>query len=166
MNFKSNFDNNLFSLIQTREEDFLDLYSVAKDPNIWKQHPENDRWKKDKFLLFFNKGLQSDFGFLKIIDKNSNKIIGSTRFYSYDKIDEAIRIGFTFISTEYWGTLVNFQIKKIMIDYSFKYLSKIYFDIGNTNFRSRKAVEKLGATLFQDNVSGNVIYSLKKTNFL
>ena len=166
MNFKSNFDNNLFSLIQTREEDFVDLYSVAKDPNIWKQHPENDRWKKDKFLLFFNKGLQSDFGFLKIIDKNSNKIIGSTRFYSYDKIDEAIRIGFTFISKEYWGTLANFQIKKIMIDYSFKYLSKIYFDIGNTNFRSRKAVEKLGATLFQDNASGNVIYLLKKTNFL
>ena len=166
MNFKSNFDNNLFSLIQIKKEDFLELYFVAKDYNIWEQHPENDRWKKDKFYIFFNKGLQNNFGFLKIIDKNCNKVIGSTRFYSYDKVDDAIRIGFTFISKEYWGTSTNFLIKQIMIDYAFKYLSKIYFDIGNNNLRSRKAVEKLGAVLFKDSINGNVIYLLKKTMFL
>ena len=166
MNFKSNFDNDLFSLIQIKKEDFLELYFVAKDYNIWEQHPENDRWKKDKFYIFFNKGLQNNFGFLKIIDKNYNKIIGSTRFYSYDKVDDAIRIGFTFISKEYWGTSTNFLIKQIMIDYAFKYLSKIYFDIGNNNLRSRKAVEKLGAVLFKDSINGNVIYLLKKTMFL
>ena len=33
-----------------------------------------------------------------------------------------------------------------MIDYALKFLDKIYFDIGENNIRSRKAVEKLGAT--------------------
>ena len=52
-----------------------------------------------------------------------------------------------------------------MIDYSFKYLSKIYFDIGNTNFRSRKAIEKLGAKLVLDNGDGMVVYFLNKNTY-
>ena len=134
MNFKSNFDNNLFSLIQIKKEDFLELYFVAKDYNIWEQHPENDRWKKEKFSIFYKNGLQNKFGFLLIFDKHKNEIIGSTRFYAYDKVDKAIRIGFTFISQKHWGTSINFQVKKMMLDYTFKYLDKVYFDIGINNF--------------------------------
>ena len=67
---------------------------------------------------------------------------------------------------EYWGTSINFQIKKMMLDYAFKYLDKVYFDIGVNNFRSRKAVEKLGASLFENNKVGNVVYVLKKIKFI
>jgi RimJ/RimL family protein N-acetyltransferase len=67
---------------------------------------------------------------------------------------------------EYWGTSINFQIKKMMLAYAFKFLDKVYFDIGVNNFRSRKAVEKLGASLFKDNKVGNVVYVLKKIKFI
>ena len=166
MNFKSHFEDSSISLLQIKKENFEELYLVASDPIIWEQHPENDRWKKEKFSIFYKNGLQNKFGFLLIFDKHKNKIIGSTRFYSYDKIDKAIRIGFTFISQEYWGTSINFQVKKMMLDYTFKYLDKVYFDIGINNFRSRKAVEKLGASLFSDNKKGNVVYTLKKNQFI
>ena len=73
-----------------------------------------------------------------------------------------IRIGFTFISKKYWGTSINFQVKKIMLNYAFQYLDKVYFDIGANNFRSRKAVEKIGAHLFSDNKQGSVVYIIKK----
>ena len=53
MNFKCEFENNYLRLFQAQNSDFEKLYLVAKDPNIWKQHPENDRWKKSKFSLFF-----------------------------------------------------------------------------------------------------------------
>ena len=162
MNFKSNFENNLISLFQTREKDFEKLYLVASNPIIWEQHPENDRWKKEKFSIFFKNGLQNEFGFLLIFDKLTNKIIGSTRFYSYDQINKAIRIGFTFISPKYWGTSINYQVKQMMLNYTFKYLDRVYFDIGVNNFRSRKAIEKLGAVIFNDNQQGSVIYILKK----
>ena len=162
MNFKSNLENESISLFQIKEKDFEQLYLVASDPTIWAQHPENDRWKKEKFSIFFIKGLQNRYGFLLIVEKFTNQIIGSTRFYSYDKIDKAIRIGFTFISKKYWGTSINFQVKKIMLNYAFQYLDKVYFDIGANNFRSRKAVEKIGAHLFSDNKQGSVVYIIKK----
>ena len=166
MNFKSHFEDSTISLFQIKKENFEELYLVARDPVIWEQHPENDRWTKEKFSIFYKNGLQNKFGFLLIFDKLKNEIIGSTRFYSYNKMDKAIRIGFTFISQQYWGTSINFQVKKMMLDYTFKYLDKVYFDIGINNFRSRKAVEKLGASLFSDNKKGNVVYILKKNNFI
>ena len=166
MNFKSNFENDSISLLQIKKESFEELYLVASNPVIWEQHPESDRWKKEKFSIFFENGIQNKFGFLLIFDKCKKEIIGSTRFYSYDEEEQAIRIGFTFIAQKYWGTSINLQVKKMMLDYTFKFLDKVYFDIGINNVRSRKAVEKLGARLFLDNKKGNVVYILKKNEFI
>ncbi len=87
-------------------------------------------------------------GCFTIVDKKLDKFIGSTRFYSHDKKkDGSIRVGHTFLSNNYWGTSVNFQIKKLMLVYAFRYIDKVYFDIGEENFRSIKATEKLGAVI-------------------
>ena len=51
MNFKLNLENDKISLYQANKTDFKKLYSIANDPKIWEQHPENDRWKKNKFSL-------------------------------------------------------------------------------------------------------------------
>lgn len=121
--------------------------------------------EKRKIFYFFKNGLLNDFGLLIIYDKRTDNFIGSTRYYSYDTNDNAIRVGFTFISTDYWGTLVNFHVKQMMLGYAFDFVDNIYFDIGVKNFRSRKAVEKIGAHLFIDNPSGNVVYKISKENF-
>ena len=84
MDFKSEFENDYLRLFQAHNSDFEKLYSIANDPNIWKQHPENDRWKREKFSIFFKNGLLNDFGLLIIYDKRTNDFIGSTRYYSYD----------------------------------------------------------------------------------
>ena len=120
---------------------------------------------KEKNFLFFKNGLLNDFGFLIIYNKRTDNFIGSTRYYSYDMNNNAIRIGFTLISTAYWGTLVNFHIKQMMLGYAFDFVDYVYFDIGVKNIRSRKAVEKIGASLFVDNPTGNVVYKLSKQNF-
>ena len=162
MNFKSEFENNYLRLFQAQNSDFEKLYLVAKDPGVWEQHPENDRWKRSRFSLFFKNGLANEFGLLIVFDKRTNKVIGSTRFYGYDKNYSSIRVGFTFISQDYWGTLVNFHIKKMMLDYAFNFVNNVFFDIGVNNIRSRKAVEKIGARLFVDNPTGNVVYIIVK----
>ena len=166
MNFKVNFEDDQIQMKLLQKEEFNDLFEVAKDPKIWAQHPESDRWKKEKFSIFFKNGMESEFGIYKIIDKNKNRLIGSSRFYSFDKKDKAIRLGFTFIATQYWGTSTNFRIKKLMIEHAFNYVDKVYFDIGEYNFRSRKAVEKLGAVLFSSDDNGMVIYRLDEMGFL
>ena len=97
MNFRKNFENDQLSLIQAKRGDFDNLYSIASDEEIWEQHPENDDGKKQIFD-FFDNGISNEFGMLKIYDKILNKIIGSTRFYSLDKIDNSIKIGFLLLS--------------------------------------------------------------------
>tara|TARA_B110000438_G_C15311623_1_gene435614 strand:- start:200 stop:433 length:234 start_codon:yes stop_codon:yes gene_type:complete len=64
-----------------------------------------------------------------------------------------------------WGTSTNYKIKEMMLDFIFKYLDKVYFDIGDHNFRSRKAIEKLGAKLVLDNGDGMVVYFLNKNTY-
>ena len=166
VNFKLQLENAFYSLIQTKTSHFEELYSVASDPVIWEQHPENDRWKREVFINFFQIAMENTLGCFTIVDKTLDKFIGSIRFYSHDKIDNSIRLGYTFLSNEYWGTSANLQIKKLMLDYVFTHIDKVYFDIGKENFRSRKAIEKLGAVRYKTNSDGKLIYLLLKQEYV
>ncbi len=166
LDFKLNFETESFSLIQTEDFHFEELYSVASNPVIWEQHPEKDRWKKTIFSSFFQTAIQNELGCFTILDKKLDKFIGSTRFYSHDVTDSSVRIGYTFLSPEYWGTSANHQIKKVMLDYVFQYIKKVFFDIGENNVRSRKATEKLGAVQYKKRDDGILIYMLLKKEYL
>lgn len=161
MDIKNKLENKNFILKLLNNNDFDVLYNIGKNKKIWEQHPENDRWKREKFKIFFNNGIKNIFGLYGIYDKSKNTIIGSTRYYSYSKKKKSIKIGFTFLNPEYWGADTNLQIKTLMLGYAFNYVENIYFDIGINNIRSRKAIEKLGATLHLDAGIGNVVYTLR-----
>jgi len=161
MDIKNQLENKNFILKLLNNNNFDLLYNIGKNEKIWEQHPENDRWKKEKFKIFFNNGIKNIFGLYGIYDKSKNTIIGSTRYYSYSKKNNSIKIGFTFLTPEYWGTDTNLQIKTLMLGYAFNYVENIYFEIGKSNIRSRKAIEKIGAALHLDADIGNVLYILR-----
>lgn len=125
-------------------DDFEALYTVASDAKIWEQHPTKDRWKKEVFTNFFEGALQSQ-GAFKIIDKTTGALVGSTRFYDYDRQDNSILIGYTFYAVSQWGKGINQRVKKAMLDYAFQFVSKVYFHVGSTNIRSQIAISRLGA---------------------
>lgn len=137
-------ENEQIKLIPLIPADFEDLYQVASDQAIWVQHPNNDRWKKEVFQLFFEDAINSK-GAFKIIDKSTDEIAGCTRFYDYNEADNIIFIGYTFYGTKYWGTGINPIVKKLMIEYIFQYVDKVYFHVGSTNLRSQMALSKIGA---------------------
>ena len=58
-----------------------------------------------------------------------------------------IEIGWTFLGRAYWGGAYNSDMKRIMLAHAFRFVDTVIFRVGETNFRSRRAVEKLGATL-------------------
>ncbi len=148
-------ENENIILQPLQEQDFERLYNVASDPKIWEQHPNPDRWKKEVFTKFFQEGMESQGAYI-ILDKATNEVIGSSRFYNHDEKDNSIFIGYTFYGTKFWGTGVNAQVKKMMLDYIFQYVDLVKFYAGENNYRSKKALEKLGATL-----KGNVVASYK-----
>jgi len=124
--------------------DFDALFAVACDPLIWEQHPANDRYKEDVFRAYFDAAMLCKTAFV-IIDLASNTIIGSSRYYDYDSEDYGIAIGFTFLGRDYWGGIYNASCKKLLLDYAFTKVKKVYFHVGATNYRSQKAIAKTGA---------------------
>ena len=164
IDFKVPLENDSVSLVQAEQKHFDEMYEVAKDPKLWDQHNAKDRCKKEVFSKFFNKGLENENGLLAIIDKKNNKIIGSTRYYPHK---EKLSIGYTFISRKYWGTSTNFQVKKLMLDFAFQVTDEIFFHVWEDNFRSQKAVQKLGAEFFGnwDEEENHLTFILKKNKW-
>ena len=126
-------------------EDWDDLFAVASDPLIWKQHPESDRYTEGVFKVFFREALESGGAFV-VIDNTTQQIIGSTRFYGYDPEKSEIEIGWTFLARRYWGGRYNAEMKRLLLNHAFKFVESVVFFVGEKNFRSQKAMEKIGAT--------------------
>ena len=134
----------LIELRPLAPEDWDELFAVASDSLIWEQHPERDRYKEEIFRVFFKDALESGGAFV-VVDKNRQHIIGSTRFYGYDPEKSEIEIGWTFLARKYWGGRYNREMKELLLDHAFKFVETIIFFVGETNFRSQKAMEKIGA---------------------
>lgn len=129
--------------------DFERLFAVASDPKIWEQHPNKNRYEREVFKNFFEGAMASGGAFI-IIDKASGDVAGSSRYYSWDEDESSIFIGYTFYATKFWGSKLNPQVKKLMLDYIFDFVDLVKFHVGAENWRSRKAMERLGARLHGD----------------
>lgn len=156
-----------------KESDFEVLFSQAADEEVWNQHPNKNRYKREVFEIFFEGALESQ-GAFAIIDKPTNQIIGSTRFYDFIENENSIFIGYTFYGKAFWGKNYNSQVKKLMLDYIFRFVDFVNFHVGNENFRSQKAMEKLGAenlgnleiAYFGEETRTNILYRIKKEDWV
>lgn len=166
-------ENEEFQLIPLQQGDFESLYEVASDPKVWEQHPNKDRYQREIFENFFRDAIESK-GAFKIIEKSTGDVLGSSRYYNFDQDDNHIFIGYTFYGTKSWGKGINPQVKKLMLDYIFQFVDKVHFHIGKENFRSQKALEKLGGekiaeeevAYFAEPTRTNFVYEIKKENWI
>src|SRR5580692_422212 len=133
----------LLELRPLRLDDFQDLYEVASDPLIWEQHPHNTRYQEEVFKKFFGDALASG-GALIAIDSQTGCVIGSSRYDGYDKEKSQVEIGWTFLARSHWGGVYNGEMKRLMLQHAFRFVESVLFFIGPENFRSQKAVEKIG----------------------
>ena len=134
----------LIELRPLKPDDWKELFAVASDPFIWEQHPESDRHLEDVFKIFFSDALESRGAFV-ILDRMTQQIIGSTRFYGYDPEKSEIEIGWTFLARKYWGGRFNAEMKQLLLNHAFKFVESVVFFVGEDNARSQKAMEKVGA---------------------
>jgi RimJ/RimL family protein N-acetyltransferase len=144
--FQPTLNGKLLGLRPLRPNDFDALFAVASDPLIWEQHPANDRYKPEIFRTFFDEGLASG-GALLATDAKDGHVIGSSRFHGYDTKNSEVEIGWTFLARQYWGGRYNGEMKHLMMRHAFGFVNRVVFLIGEENWRSRRAVEKIGAVL-------------------
>ena len=133
----------LLELRPLRAADFDDLFAVAADPLIWEQHPVRDRYQEDVFRDFFAESLASG-GALVATDTRDGRVIGSSRFHAYDARRSEIEIGWTFLARACWGGRFNGEMKRLMLEHAFRFVDRVVFLIGLQNFRSQRAIEKVG----------------------
>ena len=55
--------------------------------------------------------------------------------------------GYTFLERQHWGVGTNSEMKPLMLNHICQWATVVWFHVGKDNERSRRAVEKLGATL-------------------
>jgi RimJ/RimL family protein N-acetyltransferase len=133
----------LVELRPLRPDDFDALFAVGSDPLIWEQHPASDRYREDVFRAFFREALESG-GALVALDAKDGRVIGSSRFHGYDADSSEIEIGWTFLARSHWGGAYNGEMKRLMLRHAFQFVDRVLFLIGPHNYRSQRAVEKIG----------------------
>jgi RimJ/RimL family protein N-acetyltransferase len=129
-------------------QDFDALFAAASDPQIWEQHPESDRYQRKVFQRFFEGALESK-GAFAIIERKSGRIIGSSRYCNLDLTNHEVEVGWTFLEREFWGGTYNRELKQLMLDHAFRFVDRVLFVVGERNFRSQKALGKIGASFLK-----------------
>jgi len=158
-------ENELVILRPLKSEDFDLLFKVASDPLIWGQHQNKDRHTKQAFKQFFDDAIESK-GAFAILDKKADKVIGSSRFKVSDTSEGVIEIGWSFLGRDYWGGHYNREFKKLMVNHALKYFKMVVFYVHPTNYRSQRALEKLGALKMDDLSKSWVLPNHKGVTFV
>lgn len=90
-----------------------------------------------------------------VIDKKTNKVIGTTRFTNATPEHRRLEIGYTWYSQTFQKTYVNSECKLLLLTHAFEELKAIAIEFRTNwyNFPSRNAILRLGAK--QDGILRN-----------
>ena len=153
----------LLELRPLRADDFPALHDVASDPLIWELHPNPDRYTVEVFTEFFREAMESG-GALIATDNRDGRVIGSSRFFGYDEERSEVEIGWTFLARPCWGGTYNREMKQLMLQHAFRFVKCVVFLVGPHNWRSQKAMEKIGGVrIGTRNANGrdSVVYQIR-----
>lgn len=157
MNFElqPTLSNDLLLVRPLVPQDFDALYAISSDPLLWEQHPNKERSQRDGFERWFVEAMASG-GALTVVEQATGRVIGTSRYRAVPESPRAFEIGWTFIARSHWGGVYNSSLKRLMIDHAFRFVEYVFFYIHGKNYRSRRAVEKIGGQLITE-IDGRVL---------
>ncbi len=147
--------------------DLLLEYSV-NEPDIWKfngNEPNSaENLKRYIAKALYNRKIEMDYPFT-VVHKQENKVIGTTRLYSINKINKTTELGFTWYGKKYQGTYVNKNCKYLLLEFAFEQLKmeRVGFRANSLNIPSISAMKSIGCVEegvlrnFSIDVNGNNI---------
>lgn len=134
------------------EAEYLDdLFAVGADREIWRLTSVD---YSDPLIFYpnFRAALRDRAEGraypLLIRLRGNGRIIGTTRLLELHPQDKKAEIGVTWMASAFWGGGVNIECKQLLLDYCFETLdaNRVQFRAKADNARSRRALEKIGAT--------------------
>jgi ribosomal-protein-alanine N-acetyltransferase len=137
-------------LREPREDDVLPLFEYTSDPDVTRFLAITPPASPDDTLYFIVKCREhrvQDREYVYVIaDVASDRAMGVIGLRHVDHPMRTAQIG-TWLGRQFWGTGVNEEAKRLMLDFSFGLLAlhRIEARIAVDNHRSRRAFERLGA---------------------
>ncbi|HBF06819.1 MAG: GNAT family N-acetyltransferase [Gammaproteobacteria bacterium] len=126
------------------------LVAAASDGDLWSlwytSVPNQD--SVESYIAFAldqkSKGLSLPF---VVIDKNTNNVIGTTRYCNADTTNHRVEIGYTWYAKSYQRTSINTECKMLLLQHAFEKIAAIAFEFRTSwfNYPSREAIARLGA---------------------
>ena len=170
MNLQPMLENERVCIRPLRATDREALQQAAADPLIWDQH-NAQRYRPEVFTPFFEEHLASG-GAVIIEDARTGELLGTSRYETLDYFPEGLEIGWTFFKRSVWGTGVNQEVKRLMLDHLLRHYRYAVFIVYSKNYRSQRAVEKIGgrrvdATEFPELFAGKserVVFLVERKN--
>jgi RimJ/RimL family protein N-acetyltransferase len=143
MNWLPTLEDEVLVVRPLERSDREGLWLLASDALVWEQHPAKERGTPEGFYAYFEDALQNHA--LAVVEKSSSTLIGTSRYHPVEGFEGVVEIGWTLIGRSYWGSEYNRRLKDLMLKYAFLHVKHVVFYVNEHNFRSQKAVEKLGA---------------------
>lgn len=139
-------------LVPLDSDHFPDLLKVGKQEKIWEFISINGA--DEQVLLahlrsaLLKRATGEQYAFT-VIDKLTNKIIGSTLFHNIYPVHRKLEIGWTWYDPAYWRTGYNVECKQLLFTYAFETLKtvRVQLQTDANNQRSRTAIEGIGGVM-------------------
>ena len=145
-------------------------YSI-NEPELWKFNSGgangSENLKKYISNTIQQRKNENEYPFI-VFDKRKNKYIGSTRFYSFKKLNNTVEIGYTWYGKDFHGDGANKNCKYLLLEFAFEKIGveRVGFGANNLNERSISAMKSIGCSVegvlrnFSLDNYGNRIYAI------
>jgi len=149
ISYPTSLSGSTVNLLPLEEQHLEELEAIAQDPRIWEHYPF-DLSRSARFREVFRSAIpereQGRQFPLVIANRQTGKLMGSTRFLDIQPQHKKLEIGFTWLHPNYWGTGVNLECKLLLLTYCFEKLgaARVQLKTDEQNLRSRKAIKKIG----------------------
>ncbi len=151
INFESNpLEGKLVHLVPLNKEHRDPLLAAANDGELWKLWYTSVPSKEtiDQYIdaALKQQANESSIPYV-IIEKSSNKIIGSSRYCNIDSAHRRLEIGYTWYAQSYHRTGINTECKYLLLKNAFENFKTIAVEFRTHwhNHTSRNAILRLGA---------------------
>lgn len=126
------------------------LFAAANDPAIWEFYMfpidslETMQAVVERALELQEAGHNLAF---TVIDKRTERIVGSTRYLDIDVKSRGLEIGWTWYNPSVWRSAINTECKYLLLRHAFEELGciRVQFKTDSRNVRSQTAITRLGA---------------------
>lgn len=127
------------------------LLQAAADGELWNMNvtvipgPDTVNQYLDKALSGHQAGIMLPF---LIVQRETGKAVGSTRFWKIDRANRKLEIGHTWLSQSVQRSGVNTEVKYLMLCHAFEVMNcvRVQFTTDELNEKSRTAILRIGAT--------------------